>query len=132
MRRREIALHATCSGLQLRQLLASYFRAKYPTDTRTLRLVAKEWAMSIDPTVLVVIGTRPEAIKLATVIQALRSDPSFATRVVITGQHREMLDQVLTVFNISPDRDLDVMRPNQSLAELTGRLLPSLDEIIAT
>jgi UDP-N-acetylglucosamine 2-epimerase (non-hydrolysing) len=87
--------------------------------------------MSTRPIVLVVMGTRPEAIKLGPVVQALRANAAFATRVVTTGQHREMLDQVLTVFAISPDRDLDVMQPNQSLAGLTSRLLTSLDEVIA-
>lgn len=82
------------------------------------------------PTVLVVFGTRPEAIKLAPVIQALEADRALRVRVVVTGQHREMLDQVLKVFGIRPDHDLDVMTPGQTLSELTGRLVPALDRVI--
>jgi UDP-N-acetylglucosamine 2-epimerase (non-hydrolysing) len=82
--------------------------------------------------VLVVLGTRPEAIKLAPVIRALKSGSGeFDTKVVVTGQHRFMLDQVLNLFDITPDADLAVMRPNQSLGELTGRLLQSLETLLA-
>jgi UDP-N-acetylglucosamine 2-epimerase (non-hydrolysing) len=82
--------------------------------------------------VVAVLGTRPEAIKLAPVIRALRSESlAFDTRVVVTGQHRQMLDQVLRRFRISPDADLDVMRPNQRLGELTGRILDSVDAILS-
>ncbi|QNP48708.1 non-hydrolyzing UDP-N-acetylglucosamine 2-epimerase [Diaphorobacter aerolatus] len=80
--------------------------------------------------IAVVLGTRPEAIKMAPVVQALR-ESNFLTPVVIaTAQHREMLDQVLDIFDITPDFDLDLMRPNQSLSELTARLITSLDECI--
>jgi UDP-N-acetylglucosamine 2-epimerase (non-hydrolysing) len=77
--------------------------------------------------VSVVFGTRPEAIKLASVIHALRSDRDFQLHVCVTAQHREMLDQVLSVFDIIPDLDLDLMREEQSLSELTSRSLLALD-----
>ncbi len=82
--------------------------------------------------VLVVIGTRPEAIKLAPLISELRGRPNATLRVVSTGQHRELLDQVLTTFAIVPDDDLDVMRPEQSLADLSGRVLSSMDRLLAS
>jgi UDP-N-acetylglucosamine 2-epimerase (non-hydrolysing) len=82
--------------------------------------------------VVVVLGTRPEAIKLAPVIRALKSEQSDVdTRVVVTGQHRHMLDQVLSRFRISPDRDLAVMRPNQNLGELTGRILQAFETLLS-
>ncbi len=79
---------------------------------------------------LVAFGTRPEAIKLAPVIAELRRRPNVAVRVVTTAQHRELLDQVLAVFSIVPDTDLDVMRPSQTLAELSGRILTSMDRLL--
>jgi UDP-N-acetylglucosamine 2-epimerase (non-hydrolysing) len=78
------------------------------------------------------MGTRPEAIKLAPLIAELRSRPNVALRVVTTGQHRELLDQVLASFAIVPDDDLDVMQPEQSLADLSGRVLSSLDRLLAS
>ena len=70
------------------------------------------------------LGTRPEALKLVPLIRALRLHPDrFETSVIATAQHREMLDQVLSLFQIAPDVDLDLMRPNQTLAELTGNVL---------
>lgn len=83
------------------------------------------------PKLLSIFGTRPEAIKLAPVIHALQGDPFFDSRVVVTGQHREMLDQVLKVFSIQPHHDLCVMAPNQTLPQLTGRILDKLDPIFA-
>jgi UDP-N-acetylglucosamine 2-epimerase (non-hydrolysing) len=80
--------------------------------------------------VLSIVGTRPEAIKMAPVIQALAGDPAFASRVLATAQHRQMLDQVLALFGIRPDLDLDIMRPNQALTALTARLLLALDEAL--
>ena len=80
--------------------------------------------------VSVILGTRPEAIKLAPVILALRSDPAFECHVCATAQHREMLDQVLTVFGIVPDTDLDLMRTAQSLTDLTCRALKSIDDYL--
>jgi UDP-N-acetylglucosamine 2-epimerase len=78
--------------------------------------------------VAVIFGTRPEAIKLAPVVLALKADKTFDCRVCVTAQHREMLDQVLQIFNIEPDRDLDLMRPDQTLAELTARAVQGLHE----
>ena len=74
-----------------------------------------------------IFGTRPEAIKLAPVILLMKSHPSFECEVCVTAQHREMLDQVLEVFDIVPDIDLDVMKKDQSLASLTSLLIESLD-----
>lgn len=82
--------------------------------------------------ILCVAGTRPEAIKMAPVILALREAPWAEVRVLATAQHRQMLDQVMQVFGISPDIDLDIMRPNQSLPELTARLLAELDTVLAS
>lgn len=78
--------------------------------------------------IIAVLGTRPEAIKLALVIQELRRRSSeFETAVVHTGQHRTMLDQALRHFKIEPDFDLDVMRPNQTLSMLTGRVIDTVE-----
>lgn len=77
---------------------------------------------------IAVLGTRPEAIKLALVIQELRRrSTEFETAVVHTGQHRTMLDHALRLFNIKPDFDLDVMRPNQTLSSLTGRVVDTVE-----
>ena len=81
--------------------------------------------------ILAVVGTRPEAIKMAPVIRALRSEPWAEVRVLATAQHRQMLDQVLDAFAIVPDVDLDIMAPDQTLPELTSRLLSRLDEVFA-
>lgn len=80
--------------------------------------------------IICVVGTRPEAIKMAPVILALKNVPEINVRVLATAQHRQMLDQVLEFFNIEPDIDLNVMRPNQSLASLTSRLLTGLDDVL--
>src|SRR5262249_10215338 len=80
--------------------------------------------------VATIFGTRPEAIKLAPVILAMREDPSVECRVCVTAQHREMLDQVLEVFGIQPDRDLDLMRPNQSLGQITARAIGAIDSYL--
>lgn len=77
--------------------------------------------------VAVVFGTRPEAIKLAPVILALENDSRFSCRVCVTAQHRHMLDQVLEVFGIVPDLDLNLMRANQTLGSLTARAVEALD-----
>lgn len=82
-------------------------------------------------TVLSIIGTRPEAIKMAPVIKELaRHKDRVRSVVCITGQHRQMLDQVLTLFGIVPDFDLALMRPNQTLSQITGDLFRSLDKVI--
>ncbi|WP_415393278.1 non-hydrolyzing UDP-N-acetylglucosamine 2-epimerase [Paracoccus sp. SJTW-4] len=81
--------------------------------------------------ILCTIGTRPEAIKMAPLIRALQADPDFDCRVLATAQHRQMLDQVLGIFGIIPDIDLDIMQPGQTLSGLTGRLLLRLEEVLA-
>jgi len=81
-------------------------------------------------TILITAGTRPEAVKVAPVIRVLREEPWARVRVLATAQHRDLLDQVLDFFEISADIDLDIMRPDQSLPELTSRLLPALDEAL--
>ena len=80
--------------------------------------------------VLCVVGTRPEAIKMAPVILALKNEKKIDVRVLATAQHRQMLDQVLSFFDIQPDIDLDLMQPNQSLTLLTSRLLNKLDDVL--
>ena len=80
--------------------------------------------------ILVVFGTRPEAIKLAPVIHELRKCPEFDTRVCVTAQHREMLDQVLTLFGIEPHVDLNLMEPDQDLPGLTSRVLEGITEVL--
>lgn len=83
-------------------------------------------------TVLVTFGTRPEAIKMAPVVAALRARPE-APRCVVcaTAQHREMLDQVLALFDLAPDVDLDLMRPGQGLNDLTARVIAAMDGVLA-
>ena len=80
--------------------------------------------------VLVVFGTRPEAIKMAPVIEALERDPLFDVRVCVTAQHREMLDQVLELFGIRPHYDLDIMRPDQTLFDVTRQVLSGMEGIL--
>lgn len=80
--------------------------------------------------ILTVVGTRPEAIKMAPVILALKNEPWADVRVLATAQHRHMLDQVLNFFGIEPDVDLDIMRSNQALTTLTARLLLDLDDVL--
>ena len=78
-----------------------------------------------------IFGTRPEAIKMAPVVKALQARKDVECKVCVTAQHREMLDQVLEVFGIVPDEDLNIMKPNQSLGELTSRLIDRLDKYLA-
>ena len=82
------------------------------------------------PKILVIFGTRPEAIKLFPVIHKLQEHSDVQTRVLVTGQHRQMLDQVLDIGEIRPDYDLDVMAPNQTLDALTARLLTGIGEVL--
>jgi len=79
--------------------------------------------------VLVVLGTRPEAIKFLPVIRALSVEPRIRLGVVTTGQHREMVEQILGPFGVKPDHDLDVMRPNQSLNDIVCGVVPRLDRL---
>lgn len=81
--------------------------------------------------IAVIFGTRPEAIKLCPVVLALKADPAFDCQVCVTGQHREMLRQVLDVFGVVPDVDLALMQPNQTLAGLTARAMTALDEYLS-
>ena len=81
--------------------------------------------------VLSIFGTRPEAVKMAPVVQSLAHTPGVDSLVCVTAQHRQMLDQVLGLFNIVPDVDLDLMQPNQSLANLTADIFTHLDPILA-
>jgi UDP-N-acetylglucosamine 2-epimerase (non-hydrolysing) len=80
--------------------------------------------------ILTVFGTRPEAIKLFPLVRALAADPRFVSRVCVSGQHRGMLDQVLTIAGLVPDHDLDLMRPDQSLDALTAALLTGLGRVM--
>jgi len=80
--------------------------------------------------VLVVFGTRPEAIKMAPLVHALADDKRFDSKVCVTAQHREMLDQVLDLFEIKPDFDLDIMSPGQSLFEVTSRILNGMKDVL--
>lgn len=81
--------------------------------------------------VLSIFGTRPEAIKMSPVVRQLAHTPGIEALVCVTAQHREMLDQVLNLFDIQPDVDLDLMRPNQSLAELSAAIFTGLDPVLA-
>ncbi len=86
--------------------------------------------MTTPATILVVFGTRPEAIKLFPVVAALKADARFDCKVCVSAQHRGMLDQVLEIAGIAPDYDLDVMEPDQSLDALTARLLTGLGKVM--
>jgi len=81
--------------------------------------------------IAVIFGTRPEAIKLAPIILALKNDTPLLCKVYVTAQHREMLDQVLDIFGIKTDFDLNLMRPNQSLSDLAARIIQALDTLYA-
>jgi UDP-N-acetylglucosamine 2-epimerase (non-hydrolysing) len=80
--------------------------------------------------ILLIFGTRPEAIKMAPVAHELKKDNFFDTKICVTAQHREMLDQVLNLFNIQPDFDLDIMKPGQSLYEVTSSILSGLKNVL--
>ena len=84
------------------------------------------------PLVTIVLGTRPEAIKLAPVIQAFRDSPRFRSRVVLTGQHREMVEQVMALFGLVADHDLALMAPNQTLTHVTCAALQGLRQEFTT
>lgn len=83
------------------------------------------------PHILLIFGTRPEAIKMAPLVLALRADDRFHVTTCVTAQHREMLDQVLDWFEIAPDYDLNLMRPNQTLAGITARAVRGISEVVA-
>jgi UDP-N-acetylglucosamine 2-epimerase (non-hydrolysing) len=79
--------------------------------------------------ILTVFGTRPEAIKMAPVVKALSADPAFETKVCVTAQHRQMLDQVLDIFAVHPDFDLNLMKPGQDLYDITSSVLLGMREV---
>ena len=82
--------------------------------------------------ILSIFGTRPEAIKMAPVVRELmRRSDRFTSRVCVTAQHRQMLDQVLNLFQIRPDHDLDIMRPGQDLYDVTSNVLLGLKPVLA-
>lgn len=80
--------------------------------------------------IISIFGTRPEAIKMAPLVKALENDDRFASKVIVTAQHREMLDQVLDIFQINPDYDLDIMALGQTLTEITTKVLLDLQPIL--
>src|SRR5699024_7741065 len=80
--------------------------------------------------IMVVFGTRPEAIKMAPLVQVLKNCEQLEPIVVITAQHREMLDGVLSTFKITPDYDLDIMKQNQSLSQITSNVIEKMEEVI--
>lgn len=80
--------------------------------------------------VMSIFGTRPEAIKMCPLVKALENEPQIESVVCVTAQHREMLDQVLEVFEVTPDYDLDLMSKGQTLTEVTTRILTSIEEIL--
>jgi UDP-N-acetylglucosamine 2-epimerase (non-hydrolysing) len=82
--------------------------------------------------ILIVFGTRPEAIKMAPVVRALQSDPEFEVKVCVTAQHRQMLDQVLDLFQIKPDFDLNLMKQGQDLTDITSNVLLGMREVFRT
>ena len=83
--------------------------------------------------IMMVFGTRPEAIKMAPLIKELQKYPdAFETVVCVTGQHREMLDQVLEIFDIHPDYDLNIMKPGQDLYDITARVLTGMRDVLKT
>ncbi len=83
-------------------------------------------------TILTVIGTRPEAVKMTPIIQKLNQQKDIRALVCITAQHREMLDQVLNLFKIKPDFDLNLMKPDQSLAQITAAIFSELDPVLSS
>ena len=81
--------------------------------------------------ILIVFGTRPEAIKMAPLVKAFQQyTDEFDTRVCVTAQHREMLDQVLDLFEITPDYDLDIMKPGQDLYDVTSNVLLGMKSVL--
>ncbi|WGZ96032.1 MAG: UDP-N-acetylglucosamine 2-epimerase (non-hydrolyzing) [Candidatus Thiothrix putei] len=82
--------------------------------------------------ILIVFGTRPEAIKMAPLVKALQANPAFDARVCVTAQHRQMLDQVLELFDIVPEYDLNIMQPGQDLTDITCRVLTELRGVLTT
>ncbi len=110
---------------------SSMAASKLAHETITRASPANEPSVTLST--LVIVGTRPEVVKLAPVVLELQGRPrEFAVQVVATGQHREMLDQALTLFGIKPAHDLGIMAPNQSLASITSRAVEGLDAVFET
>ena len=86
--------------------------------------------MSNSKKILIVFGTRPEAIKMAPLIKKIEATPGLKSRVCVTAQHREMLDMVLELFGIAPDYDLNLMRAGQSITDITGRVLDGMEKVL--
>ncbi|MEE2977571.1 MAG: UDP-N-acetylglucosamine 2-epimerase, partial [Pseudomonadota bacterium] len=82
--------------------------------------------------ILTVFGTRPEAIKMAPLVQALQAEAGFTSAVCVSAQHRQMLDQVLELFGIVPEFDLNLMRPGQTLSDITSNVLGGIDGVLDT
>ena len=80
--------------------------------------------------VLAVFGTRPEAIKMCPVVKELKKRVNIITKICVTGQHREMLDQVLEAFSVVPDYDLNIMKKNQTLFDITNEILLKIEEVL--
>ena len=80
--------------------------------------------------IMTIFGTRPEAIKMAPLVKAIEEDPRFESIVTVTAQHRQMLDQVMNIFDLSADYDLNIMKDGQTLAGITSRVIKELDQIL--
>ena len=82
--------------------------------------------------IMLVFGTRPEAIKMCPLVNELKSRENIITKVCVTGQHRQMLDQVLDVFNVVPDYDLTIMKDKQTLFDITTSILNRIKDVLVT
>lgn len=91
-------------------------------------MAGRKW--ELDLKVLTVFGTRPEAIKMAPLVLALQDDERFESILCVTGQHREMLDQVLSLFSLAPDYDLNIMKPGQDLTDVTTGILQGMRSVL--
>ena len=80
--------------------------------------------------ILSVFGTRPEAIKMAPLVKSLEGEPGIESKLCVTAQHREMLDQVLELFNLEPDYDLNIMKPNQTISRITTNVILGMEEVL--
>ncbi len=80
--------------------------------------------------VMTIFGTRPEAIKMAPLVKEIQADDRFNSIVVVTAQHREMLDQVLEIFQLRPDYDLNIMKNSQTLTDITASVLKELNPVL--
>ncbi len=110
------------------------FLAKILYNNMKIQILAMlvEKCSSLMKKVLLVFGTRPEAIKMAPLaLQLKQQEASFETKVCVTGQHRQMLDQVLELFNLTPDFDLNLMKPGQTLSDITSGVLKGLEQVFA-